>query len=343
MIYFPLPCLLRVLSISLLCIHSAIPFIAFIPNHEPPSTQFSPPAYQQENSTRYLSSSQRISMTDSTNPNLAIPFIVLNPLVLYQIASLITVFALGFTLPRSALRLAGLVAVSVCAWYAIAGLPVFFPTSGYPGRVFGGAIFTLPVLYFDRLILKKWSYDTHPDICKTSKEKEQKNPDLKVDDFSGKVKKTSSFWSRFAFGQAVTTSPRGIGTSWEAKNVPSFSARDPKYVPFRTEFIAKHSFMVLAIYLVHDYALDTQLGLDRSLLSPVYVPFFQRIGDVSWAEIPTRYLIAISYWITQYCILEAAFSIFAIIGACFNPNDLELWPPLFGSLLDAYTVRGFWG
>lgn len=141
---------------------------------------------------------------------------------------------------------------------------------------------------------------------------------------------------------------RGVGTPWQAKHLSEFpkfyTARDGSRKPTRAWFIIRQLTIVAWQYLLLDFIYtssmktspeDTQRifghGVEYIYLEATAEQWMGRfiVGVIAWA-IPGRVTIDFTYRIL---------SIVAVLSGFSSP---EQWPPLFGSVWDAYTIRGFW-
>ncbi|MCJ1247107.1 hypothetical protein MMC30_004318 [Trapelia coarctata] len=152
-------------------------------------------------------------------------------------------------------------------------------------------------------------------------------------------------WERIKFGVSSLSNHRLIGTLFEVSGVPPFSSKDPDYVPTRSEFLRRRSLTVLLCYLVIDLlgAAPHDPGMIATTYPAQLVPFFSRLGEVTVEQINMRFITSIMTWVSVYCIIHASHGVMATIGVASGLTEVKDWPPSFGSLGDAYTVRGFWG
>ena len=231
-----------------------------------------------------------------------------------------------------------LIFLAACVPIYIRILQNYAGTTGFAGRTTAGAMFWNIVTCFDRLILEGWDYEHYgPPVSKAYAEKgSQKSvkPVEKNVQFSG---------TRMEFGSEVTGNPRGIGTSWEAKNVPPFSRIDPSFIPSRTAFLLAQAVTIVGTYQLNNFTVETMAGVDPTYLADSYVPLLTRLPSVSYAEFHARVVISIGYWIVQYCNMQFFCSLFGVSGVLTNPKNLRLWRPLFGPPSDAMTIRDAWG
>jgi hypothetical protein len=247
-----------------------------------------------------------------------------HPLILFLVENTVSTATAAYTGKHSILRPISFVICIAISWLAISTFHDYIQTTGWAGRTIAGAIFTVPNLVFDRLIVRNWNFE---EDCLGPLE--QKRDD-----------RTKQ--SRWEFGSQVSSSTRCVGSSKEAANIPHFSTQDPHYVPTRTTFLLRHFCLVISCYHLNTFAIDTQLRVNQTLLSKSWITLSQS-RSISLEEVYTRVIITITYWTAQYCFLQLFYSVFAIIGAIFKPSELKLWRPFFGSIKTSYTIRNFWG
>ena len=270
----------------------------------------------------------------------SLTYLVTNPWIFLIASRPIFAIGAGFTSPSSYSRIAVFAILSIYAWLCISNFSKYIQSTGFLSSTIAAAIFTLPLIYFDRLIYRKWTFEDRRAIFGTaciSSASDDK-------DEAGSVSEDQdTFGSRFAFGQEVAGTVRGPGLSWEVKNLPAFSSSDHQWVPSPIHFILWRLAVIISCFFLNDYMIDVKMALDHDLMLPSNVPFFSRIGQVTRGECWTRFLVGVSTWLQAYCSIQLLFSCPALLGVCFKPNDVALWRPVFGSILDAYTLRGFWG
>ena len=282
------------------------------------------------------------------------PSWLFHPLFIFQLEQLFVALTAGFTSPHSPLRYFGFTAVVLCTCLSIATFNTYIYSTGFASRTLAGATFTVPWVYFERLLMRRWSVadvdavNVRPHVENEGREKDiaGKSQNGRNDKRLGKKEKSSipsTFGERLAFGFKVSGSGRGVGTSWEVKNVPHFSATDPAYLPPWSTFLLQRSLLMVGCWVAHDFAIDAMLNLDPTMLIPSYVPFLSRIGSVSSSEIYARTVSTLAYWVAQYCIITFFHSLFAVLTVSLKPTELWLWRPCFGDFKQAYSVRKFWG
>jgi hypothetical protein len=159
-------------------------------------------------------------------------------------------------------------------------------------------------------------------------------------------KGTLAAFRRLPSALSLTLNPRGIGTKWQVKYVPAWPAFYPNGKPSsRAVFLARQLFHLCWQYIALDFMYFTP-----SLQSPeeqaimygkgLEYRYFdltldQWIGRVSMTTVGWLFVarIMITFWHTSLSIIFVASGI-------SRPED---WPPIFGSISDAYTLRNFWG
>lgn len=238
--------------------------------------------------------------------------------------SLVTTSTAAFTNRDSFLRYVSLLLISGISWLALSNFHDYINTTGWPGRIIAGVFLSHPLIFVDRLLLRRWAFGQ---------------------DFLGPVglpdaeKKKQSRWE---FGSDVSSSCRCTGSEKEVANVPYFAQADPNYIPSWSWFLFRHICLIVGLYHLNTLCVDMQSRANRDLTTDDYIPFLSRLRDVSVDEIATRVQISIPYWVAQYCILHVLYSFFAVIGVCSKPEDLKYWRPIFGPMSSSYTIRRFW-
>ena len=149
--------------------------------------------------------------------------------------------------------------------------------------------------------------------------------------------------SRCAFGYGVVSSGRMIDTAWEAKNVAPFSASDADYVPSRAATVARGIGTMVASLAVREVTMEAQMSVDPGCIAQSRVRFLTRLDEVSRDEVLVRAVVVTLSWLNLYCVLQIIFSMRVIFMAALKLGEVRKLRPLFGSLSDAYTLRGFWG
>ena len=274
--------------------------------------------------------------------NLQGPLIYLatNPWIFLVASTPIFAVGAGFTSPHTFQRYAVFAILSMYSGLCISHFSEYIQSTSFLASTFTGTICCSPLVYFDRLLYRKWTYEDRQAIFATAPveraEKVKPTPDTVSDD-------RDTFRSRFAFGQKVAGTVRGPGTPWEAKGLPPFSSIDPQWVPSLPFFIVWKLAVIVSCFTLYGYVIDARMALDHNLTLPSHVPFFSRLGEVRGGECWTRLYVGISTWLLGYCAVQLLCSCAALLSVCFKPGDVALWRPAFGSILDAYTMRGFWG
>lgn len=276
-----------------------------------------------------------------TNLKGSLVYLATNPWIFLFASRPIFAVGAGFTAPTSYQRYAVFAVLSFYAWLCMSNFSNYIQSTGFLAMAFGSTICSSPMVYFDRLIYRKWTYEDRRAIFGTK-------PPINVEENDSQKANTmpddeDTFSSRFAFGQEVAGTVRGLGTPFEAKGIPPFSSTDPQWIPSPVLYIVWRLAVIISCFFIHKYLIDVRMGVDHDLMLPSHVPFFARSGEVNRDDIVTRLYVGVSTWASGYCLMQIFFSFPALISVCFQPNDVALWRPAFGSVLDAYTVRGFWG
>ena len=267
-------------------------------------------------------------------------YLATNPWINLVASRCIFAVGAGFTSPASIQRLVIFALLTTYTWLCISNYSKYIQSTGLVSLIIISSISSVPLIYFDRLIYRKWAYEDRRAIFGTAPNKSVKN-DAHGSDTVADDEDTSG--SRFSFGQEVSGTVRGPGTSWEVKGLPNFSSSDPQWIPSPIVFIAWKLAIIVPCFFLNEYVMDARLAVDHNLMLPSRVPFLTRIDEITQDEVVARLIIGVCTWTSGYCLMQIFFGCPALIAVCFKPSDVALWRPAFGSIQDAYTVRGFWG
>lgn len=199
------------------------------------------------------------------------------------------------------------------------------------------------IIYIDTILLHKWTFEAKGPTSSMG------GLNLVEYGASGKAKRHRSgiiadALERLRFGLSITLQSRFPATKWPVKNIPSFSRKDPGYVPGRNEFLRGMIIKWSAYVLILDLVSLVSNDADNTLtFSSARIPFFTRLVDVSGEEISTRIISIIAYWTIQYIVIEVVSGTLAIAAVILGITEVNVWPPVFGSLGDSYSLRQFWG
>ena len=282
------------------------------------------------------------------------PSILFHPLAIILVGNQIITLTSGFTSAHSSLRPAtfALLVAYICA--GLAKYPNYTHTTNQWGAMLGGAYATCILVYFDRLMVRQWAFEDRSKIFPAdfAGERKPKNDDELCDKdvpkhvdgppVTGKTTQ-GSFGSRLAFGRKVARSSRMVGTPWEAKNVAPFSPRDPDYVPTRACIIVQNLWIIATSLLLREIFMEVEMSIDPFYTARAREPFLTRLGEVSREEVMARVVLAIAFWVLSYCGVQILVGTMTLLSALNKSSEIRELRPLFGSLSEAYTVRGYWG
>ena len=129
---------------------------------------------------------------------------------------------------------------------------------------------------------------------------------------------------------------------WGVAYIPPFDRKDPSRAPTRGPFFLSRLWDVAwtgaYIYLLHVYTLN--IDLEDFITIPD--GFLHRLDDVTAREIVVRLYVTFGGTIEVYCALRGLYSVASIVGVLLFGDTPARWPPLFGRLSDAYTLRRYY-
>ncbi|KAH7068390.1 membrane bound O-acyl transferase family-domain-containing protein [Paraphoma chrysanthemicola] len=182
----------------------------------------------------------------------------------------------------------------------------------------------------------------------------------------GKPKKVHSLWLH---GYKLLFNPRGVGTEWEVPNLWPGYRYTTEITKHKTSHV-KQGANCGGTILPHQSkwpAIGTRLGylllkftilclyydtLNPSTLLNLTPSDFASLTttlsvpsrtSLTLRAISTRMSLALGNFLPDYLILSSYHDVFAIFFIGINLDESWEWPPLFGCISEAYSMRRFWG
>lgn len=162
-------------------------------------------------------------------------------------------------------------------------------------------------------------------------------------DISRIVKRPSSFVSNVFAAAKIVVQTRGINTPWQVKNVPShpsYYRRRGMQCPEKSIFLLRQAAIFFWQYLVLDIIQTITIGNAPSHATIPLKPEWN-VSLSQWLERGSTHL-AIWFFVNRL-IGDSAYRLLSIISVGLGIDSPSDWPPAFGSMSDAYTLRNFWG
>ncbi len=155
-------------------------------------------------------------------------------------------------------------------------------------------------------------------------------------------------WQKLCWSARLTASPRAVGWNIGSKTVNTWRA-ETKSQRLRG-LLTRHGFILQRLakaalcYLAWDVVMVALREMNTAGGGMIPAP-----GDVlareSWGmqEIKRILLLEVLMILTVCCGMTMQFELAAAVAVGLRVTDPEDWPPLFGSILDCYTVANLWG
>lgn len=134
---------------------------------------------------------------------------------------------------------------------------------------------------------------------------------------------------------------RAIGTPREVKNMPRWSYSDLEYVPSRKRFLLKRSAAVIGAYLILDF-LNSQPPPDLGYFTVEKASQFSGFDVLSVQDIIARMVTTAVFWFSLRMTIALIYNSISLVPVALMIHDPKDWPPYFGSMLSAYSIRAFW-
>lgn len=155
-------------------------------------------------------------------------------------------------------------------------------------------------------------------------------------------RRPDTWFQRLLFGINTVNSQRNVLTAQRVKNIPPFKRSDPNYVPSKQRFLLTRGAVAFLLFLVVDLLTS---GSSDSSGNPI--TFAQekaalfRFGSVEeWHQ---RAIVTLGQWIGLYTVTTWIHSTVAVTTVAIGAYPPEAWPPLYGNILDLWSLRKFWG
>ncbi|KAE8366745.1 membrane bound O-acyl transferase family-domain-containing protein [Aspergillus caelatus] len=245
----------------------------------------------------------------------------LNPISSIALQTIVVVTTIGFTPAQSTLRPGALVIVGLCTGQCLSTALTYFVRTPWASLA-GGYSVMLLFQFIDIALLTKWQFPY--------------SGSFPVDS-SRAVSRRTSWVDRLRFGIWAAFNARCIGTSEQVRNIPA--SRDQG----RDVFLRQTARLVLLSYLGLDIlgsAADPELG-SRFLVGS-RVPFLRRLPEITVEEVVIRIFSTIAAGIGLLCSQGGFYHLFAFVSVLSKSSDPRDWPPFYGSLWDAYSLRRLW-
>ncbi|KAF2120203.1 tat pathway signal sequence [Lophiotrema nucula] len=250
------------------------------------------------------------------------------------IETTLVLLVLAFTPAHSYIRPALLPVVFVLTFYT---LPL--NNEAFPHVVIHGLLcfHTVGLLlqYIDYVLISRWTYSAGGPTSSVGGER-----NIKSESDKGSVTH-GNLWTRLYWGLFAATAWRAPATPWEANGTPPF-----KQVPGRVKFLAGHLVrLVISLLVLDALSLAPKDSGENNAAKFAWsqVRLFMPPEHLSHDAFTLRVATVCAFWIASYFSIQAFFSSMAILGVATGVTPVRVWPPIFGSLTQGYTVRTFWG
>ena len=244
-------------------------------------------------------------------------------------------FAVGFTSPSSPIRLAILPLIVACVYQVI---PICLQATERVvyAALLGAHSLSFLLQYIDTALLTKWSAEAGGPTTGAFQKQKGRGPQEET------VERHPTIGERIQFGYYAAVTTRNVGTPFEVRGVPRFSNQDPSYVPSSITFLRQKLVSLIFYYIVLDlFTFASQPEQNSILYNPARVPWIDT-NNLSFERLIIRSTTVLGFWVSLYCIIDGYMATLAIVSVALGFSDPRSWPPGFGSIGDAYTVRRFW-
>ncbi|KAF5130922.1 Acetyltransferase pyr8 [Metarhizium anisopliae] len=154
----------------------------------------------------------------------------------------------------------------------------------------------------------------------------------------------SSGLSRIWRASRLFIASRGIGTPWVVKNIPqhpeALAARAGPRIP-KSAFLLRQAVVFAWQYVLLD-VLYVVATWDESSAAASTTRFdYREVRAVEWPRYV--FMALFSWFVVARVLIDASYRAAALVAVGLGGSSPEDWPPLFGSMWMAFTLRNFWG
>lgn len=281
----------------------------------------------------------------------------IHPLTFYAVQKLAIILLVGFTPSRSLLRYAPL---PVLLGIGFSILPCYGLHIGSSPNILwaAGEVLMGNLEYIEKLLLSQWSFEDkgpRPEIRRreNSKSKSEgsslsngKTVDGRFHDKEARHVAYSfdNFYDRVKFALWAGTSYRYIATPFQTANTPPYSTSNPTYIPSRTVFLLRKGLIIISSVVVLDLiALSKIVPRDLALFTEEKARLFPPVNEITATWVLTRVRSTFGFWLGNCVGMQIYYSAITSIGVAIGLTNPAERRPVFGSIADAYNLRGYWG
>ncbi|RAH69939.1 wax synthase family protein [Aspergillus aculeatinus CBS 121060] len=250
----------------------------------------------------------------------------LNPILSMVLETVVVVSTLGFTPAQSALRPGALALLSLCVSHCLSTTLEYFVRT--PWALLAGGYSVMLLFHFaDVGLLTRWEF---PGPSRVNKPTESKR--------RGSRGMSGSTWAaRLRYGIWACFNARCIGTPEQARNIPQ-----PRYQDRELFLRGAFNFMILGYIGLDVLGSMSDPEVGSRFLVASRVPFFRRLSEVTLEEILIRVFSAAASGVGLVCSQGGFYNLFAFVSVFMRWGEPQDWPPFYGSLSEAYSLRRLW-
>lgn len=256
----------------------------------------------------------------------------------FQIVIILYIYA--YTKAYSKIRIFTLPLILFNAFICVSGSTLAFPTAGRLTFFMTWSIW-ITLCYIENSLRSRWDFD-HGGPTKATCY--SAIPENGATNGRTKPNQRGTVAQRLRFALWTLTSFRDPNSPWHVKGIPGPTPTKTRLHPkTRSQFLKQNAIIFAITYFYIDIVENTPIPDDLTPFRSDKIRFFSRLHEITFQELLTRIFIPVSIWLTTYCCLLCPIALEGFILVILGLNDVEDWPYYFGSIKDAYTIRGFWG
>ena len=181
----------------------------------------------------------------------------------------------------------------------------------------------------DLLLLSRASYTAQA-------EWEAKNRISSADASPVTTRLSWAFWMPYNY--------RRVRTPWQIKRLPGFSRRDPAYIPSRANFLLRCAAKVaVCAAFIPIFTIDLQYPGLKEQLAILWGDDSGQLGIPLAPRLLVQSNFMLMFGILTRAVIVGVYSSLALVCVALDVTEPALWPPISGSLMDAWSIQRLWG
>jgi hypothetical protein len=152
-----------------------------------------------------------------------------------------------------------------------------------------------------------------------------------------------SLWARYLAAWKSLWDMRGIRTKPPTQNIPaSDCSKHSQMSSSRLKFLLHRCAKFVFKYLILEVLAISPPPKPEDFAA-AKEPFFSRLRSINGEELAIRIFSTVGFWVNMYLFISVLYDVLTVFHVGLGIDPPHAWPPAFGNISEAYSVRQFWG